>query len=150
MKPLLVTALIAGLTAAPAVAVPDYGVIGAAAGAAAGFVVANNVDGVSKAVAVPVLAVVGGIAGHKLQKAARHHRVTYGDYVPVRPAPSAPSPAAPDLQPGVDLIKISILNSNGVRTDIPILRTGGRFIGPQGESYPALPTSEELRQKYGR
>jgi hypothetical protein len=60
-------------------------------------------------------------------------------------------PAAPpkDLQPGVDLIKISILNSNGVRTDVPILRVGGQFVGPQGEEYEALPSAEVLARRYG-
>ncbi|MEI6147827.1 MAG: hypothetical protein WCS01_01920 [bacterium] len=54
-----------------------------------------------------------------------------------------------DLQPGVDLIKVSILNSNGIRTDIPILRVKGKFVGPQGEAYETLPTAEQLTRKYG-
>lgn len=148
-RALLISALTIGLASTPAIGEPDYGLIGAAAGAAAGLVLGNNVNGVNKAVAAPLLAVAGGIVGHRLQKEQRHGRVSYGDRIPVRAAPATPATASTDPQPGVDLIKVSILNSNGVRTDVPILRTGGRFVGPQGESYPSLPTGEELRQKYG-
>ena len=70
-------------------------------------------------------------------------------YVP-QPQKAVPRPAPPpDLQPGVDLIKISILNSNGIRTDIPVLRVNGKFVGPQGEEYATLPTAETLAGKYG-
>ena len=57
------------------------------------------------------------------------------------------SPADP--HPGVDLIKVSILNSNGIRTDVPILRVKGKFVGPQGEAYDTLPSSEALAKRYG-
>lgn len=68
-----------------------------------------------------------------------------------KPAPKKPdlTPQATDLQPGIDLIKVSILNSNGIRTDIPILRVKGKFVGPQGESYETLPTAEQLTRLYG-
>jgi hypothetical protein len=148
-RALLISALTIGLASTPAIGEPDYGLIGAAAGAAAGLIIGNNVDGVNKAVAVPVLAVAGGIVGHRMQKEQRRHRVSDGYRVPVRAAPAAPAAASTDPQPGVDLIKVSILNSNGIRTDVPILRTGGRFVGPQGESYPSLPTGEELQRRYG-
>ena len=49
----------------------------------------------------------------------------------------------------MDLIKVSILNSNGVRTHVPVLRIGGKFVEPQGEEYPGLPTDETLTQRYG-
>ena len=61
----------------------------------------------------------------------------------------APTPPVDSTHPGVDLIKVSIMNSNGVRTDVPILRTGGKFVGPQGEEYEVLPTAEQLAKRYG-
>jgi hypothetical protein len=57
--------------------------------------------------------------------------------------------ATDNPHPGVDLIKVSIMNSNGVRTDVPILRTKGKFVGPQGEEYETLPTAEQLAKRYG-
>jgi hypothetical protein len=63
---------------------------------------------------------------------------------------ATPAPVTPgDPHPGVDLIKVSILNSNGIRTDIPILRVKGKFVGPQGEPYETLPTAEQLAKRYG-
>ncbi len=56
---------------------------------------------------------------------------------------------ATDLQPGIDLVKVSILNSNGLRTEIPILRIKDKFVGPQGEEYTTLPTAETLAKLYG-
>ena len=41
------------------------------------------------------------------------------------------------------------MNSNGVRTDVPILRFKDKFVGPQGEEYTALPTAEMLAKRYG-
>lgn len=68
-----------------------------------------------------------------------------------KPAPKkkAVAPLPADPQPGVDLIKVSILNSNGIRTDVPILRVKGKFVGPQGESYETLPTAGQLAPRYG-
>jgi hypothetical protein len=68
-----------------------------------------------------------------------------------KPAPkkTAVTPTPADPQPGVDLIKVSILNANGIRTDVPILRVKGKFVGPQGESYETLPTAAQLAPRYG-
>lgn len=74
--------------------------------------------------------------------------VVYVEGSKAKPGKS-PAEEAPDVHPGVDLIKVSILNSNGVRTDVPILRVKGRFVGPQGESYDSLPTAEALAKRYG-
>lgn len=72
--------------------------------------------------------------------------------VPAQPAQPAPQTRQPEAnsQPGVDLIKISIKHSNGMTTDIPVLRLGeSRFVGPQGEEYNGLPTARQLTEKYG-
>lgn len=78
-----------------------------------------------------------------------HRRRTVRRHVPPRRAPRpTPRHVPPDLQPGVDLVKVSILHSNGIRTDLRILRMQDRFVGPQGETYDHLPTAAELAQKY--
>jgi len=51
---------------------------------------------------------------------------------------------------GLDLIKISITLSNGTPVDIPVLRLGEKFVGPQGEEYPSLPTAKQLAEKYAK
>jgi hypothetical protein len=133
-----------------ATASPNYAIIGAALGAGAGFAVANNVEGVSKYVAVPVLAVVGGVIGNQVSQRVKQHRGDSYDYGASAPMPKPVLDVkVADPHPGVDLIKISIMNANGVRTDVPILRIKDKFVGPQGESYDALPSSELLAQRYG-
>jgi hypothetical protein len=139
-------------------AAPDGAFLGALAGAGAGLALGNNVDGIDKEWAVPVLAIGGGLLGNRLERYwdsgywdrhywDRPHRGHCRCHGPRRP--STPPAAPPDPHPGVDLIKVSILNSNGVRTDVNILRLRDKFVGPRGEAYDALPSSEELARKYG-
>jgi len=158
----------------------DSRTFGTLAGAGAGFVVANNVHGVSPWVAVPV----GALAGNYIASRYNHddHRsyacnsshysshnyddgfgYSAGYYAAPFPTPSyssasfrRPKPAKTDrtmpvvdLQPGVDLIKVSIQNSNGIRTEVPILRIKDKFVGPQGEEYASLPTADALSKAYG-
>jgi len=131
-------------------ALPRRAVAGAALGAAAGLVLGNNVRGVNRDVAVPVLAIAGGLIGNEMDHQARRREAERAERTERAPAPNrAAADAAPDPHPGVDLVKISILHSNGVRTDIPLLRVGGRFVGPQGETYDELPSAGALARRYG-
>jgi len=141
-------ALWAGSLSAPAA--PDGAFVGALAGAGTGLVLGNNVHGVHREWAVPLLAITGGIIGNRFEHRWREQPYPYCNYIYVQAPPNTPPPAPmADLQPGVDLIKVSIQNSNGVRTDVNILRIKDRFIGPRGETYETLPTSEMLAKKYG-
>ena len=82
----------------------------------------------------------------------RHHREPR-QVIVIKEAPKQKPVEAikpPDLQPGVDLIKISITLSNGTSVDIPVLRLGDRFVGPQGEEYSSLPTARQLAEKYAK
>ncbi len=128
---------------------PKYTLIGATLGGIAGAVVANNVNGVSRAAGIPIGAIIGGIIGNQYNQSHKRYRAP--DYAPrvIVINQAATAPAVADPHPGVDLIKVSILNSNGMRTDVPILRTGGKFVGPQGESYETLPTAAALARRYG-
>jgi len=170
-KTLLLALAIPAMTVSTAGADPNYTVIGSALGAVAGAVVANNVCGVNKFVAIPAGALIGGVIGNQYNHRDRYdyygrngnyrHNGYYGyngygyydaDYRPkviVIEQPAAAPTAIADPHPGVDLIKVSILNSNGIRTDVPILRTAGKFVGPQGETYATLPKSAELARRYG-
>ena len=152
-----------------AMADSDRWVIGAALGTAAGLLIAHNSHHISPWVAAPVGGILGGYIAQRSGDWDRRHGYGpyagagygYGYYAPPRqseivyvreqaaPPAAAPAVQTPDLHPGVDLIKVSILNSNGVRTDVPILRTGGKFVGPQGEEYDTLPTAAALAKRYG-
>jgi hypothetical protein len=138
---------------------------GALIGAALGAAVGASSDHVKTWVSIPVGAAAGALLGHAWERRSSYawdddpwayHR--WGHYPPHRvvervvrvEAPKAkPAPAAPaDPHPGVELIKVSILNPNGVRTDVPVLKVGGKFVGPQGETYESLPSSETLAKRY--
>lgn len=172
MKLLMITVLAAAIvSAAPASERDGERVVGAAVGAATGLIIANNVRGVDPWVAGPVGAVAGWYAADGLarwydsDRRCRHDRVTcagcasrYCDHtrrhtvacVPVqKQEQTRPVVQPPNLQPGVDLIRVTIQNSNGVRTEVPILRVGEKFVGPQGETYEALPTAAALAKQYG-
>lgn len=146
---LILAAAIATASASSTFADPNYTLIGAAMGSVAGAVVANNVSGVSRAVGIPVGAILGGIIGN--QYSQNHKAYHAPDYSPrtIVIDSTAGSSGVGDPHPGVDLIKVSIVNSNGLRTDISILRTAGKFVGPQGEQYDVLPTSADLARRYG-
>jgi hypothetical protein len=178
--------------------------MGAILGATAGLVIANNFDGISREIAVPICAITGGVIGHEYgqhrynpdwrdrdyydhnsryykgnrynpyDQYDRHDRynrhgqwddrarfdrydrdyryyprktVTTQRYTPKKI--DAVQFVSPDPHPGVDLIKVTVLNANGIRTDVPIRRINNQYIGPQGESYPSLPAAEQLRRRYG-
>jgi hypothetical protein len=144
----ILAVVLATLSVRSASADPKYAIIGAALGGVAGAVVANNVNGVSREVGIPVGAILGGIIGNQYNQRQKRHQP---DNTPrtVVIDQTAGAAAVSDPHPGVDLIKVSILNSNGMRTDIPILRTAGKFVGPQGEQYETLPTAAELTRRYG-
>jgi hypothetical protein len=129
-----------------AVASPWEVAAGAAAGAALGWVIGEHSRGINSRDS----AIVGGIAGAAMGHIiGRQHHSARRERA-VKSAPPPPEKAVvSDPHPGVDLIKVSILHSNGIRTDIPLLRVKGKFVGPQGESYDTLPSSEVLVARYG-
>jgi hypothetical protein len=65
-------------------------------------------------------------------------------------APDKITTSTSGRQPGVQLIKIPIEGPGGVELLVNILHTGGKFVGPQGEEYDGLPTTEALQARYGR
>ncbi len=59
----------------------------------------------------------------------------------------APPPAR-DMHPGVSIVIVPIVLTNGMSVDLRILKLGARYVGPQGEAYETLPTAEELQTRY--
>jgi uncharacterized protein YcfJ len=46
----------------------------------------------------------------------------------------------------MNTVTINVTNSNGSITPVTLRRQGVVYIGPRGETYPTLPTQEQLKQ----
>ena len=46
-------------------------------------------------------------------------------------------------------LMVWITNSNGSKLPVKLTRSGPNFIGPRGETYPTMPTEEQLKMVYG-
>ncbi len=42
-----------------------------------------------------------------------------------------------------------VTNSNGSKIPVKLTKSGPNYIGPRGETYPAMPTEDQLRPVYG-
>ena len=49
----------------------------------------------------------------------------------------------------VDTVIVNVVNSNGSVTPVKLRRKGTGYVGPRGEYYETLPTSEQLEPAYG-
>lgn len=49
----------------------------------------------------------------------------------------------------IDTVMVNVTNSNGSVIQVPIKKQGVGYVGPRGEYYDHLPTSEELKPVYG-
>ncbi len=58
------------------------------------------------------------------------------------------TPAA--TQTKLETSVVYIPNSNGSYTAVTLTRSGGGYLGPQGEYYPSHPTVEQLAVLYGK
>ena len=52
-------------------------------------------------------------------------------------------------QQQIDTIQVNVTNSNGSVIPVMLRRQGVGYVGPRGEYYSTLPTSEQLRPVYG-
>ncbi len=53
-------------------------------------------------------------------------------------------------QQAPDTIVINVPNNDGTTTPVTLKRSGDVWVGPRGETYKNIPTSEELRPTYGK
>ena len=49
----------------------------------------------------------------------------------------------------VDTVIVNVVNNNGSVTPVRLQRKGTGYVGPRGEYYETLPTSEQLEPAYG-
>jgi len=50
------------------------------------------------------------------------------------------------MQQEMSTVTVNIVNSNGSITPVTLRKQGVVYIGPRGETYPTLPTEEQLKQ----
>ncbi len=150
MKTACIAAVVLSLAAGMAEAGSDKHTIwGAVLGAGAGLALGESVDDIDTSIAIPALAIAGGLIGHELDRAKdRSNKVR--QVLEKTPKPVVkPGPAKPNYHPGVEFVKIPIRHKNGMETDIRLIRLGDAFVGPRGERYETLPTSKALAETYG-
>ena len=54
-----------------------------------------------------------------------------------------------DLQAEMEVVTVDVANSNGSVIPVKLRKQGVGYVGPRGEYYDTLPTSEQLRPIYG-
>jgi hypothetical protein len=54
-----------------------------------------------------------------------------------------------DLRQETNTVTVNVANSNGSVTPVTLKKQGAGYVGPRGEFYNTLPTSEQLKPIYG-
>ena len=54
-----------------------------------------------------------------------------------------------ELRQERDIVTVNVTNSNGSVTPVQLRKQGAGYVGPRGEYYDQLPTSEQLKPVYG-
>ena len=49
----------------------------------------------------------------------------------------------------MNCVTVWITNSNGSKVPVKLRKSGPNYIGPRGETYPTMPTEDQLRPIYG-
>lgn len=75
-----------------------------------------------------------------------HHRYSKAPK-PHKPSPSELAPRH-DLTPGVELVDVPITLPGGTVYNVRFIKLSNLYIGPQGETYAELPTTDMLAQRY--
>ena len=102
--------------------------IGTAAGAGIGALAGGDTEGTL------IGAAVGGGAGYMLGNEGDKKK-TAADRDQIRQE--------------MNIVTVNITNSNGSVSQVKLTKQGVGYVGPRGEFYDHLPTSDELRPVYG-
>jgi hypothetical protein len=102
--------------------------IGSAAGAGVGSIAGRSTEGTL------IGAAVGGALGYGIGNESDKQK------------------AAADrdrIRQEMNTVMVNVTNSNGSIVQVAMKRHGVGYVGPRGEYYPNLPTSDQLRPVYG-
>jgi len=119
---------------------------GGALGALAGGIIGHQSHdtGAGMLIGGAVGAVTGAAIGSQIQKPEPPPAVVVAQPTPVV---VAQPPTEVDAQ---DAVTVNVPNSNGSYTAVVLKRSGNGFVGPQGEFYTQVPTTDQLKVMYGR
>jgi len=124
---------------------------GAATGGALGMLAGGIIGhqshntGAGMLIGGAVGAVTGAAVGSTIQKPV------YEQPAPVVVAQPAPVVAqAPTETYSGDSVTVNVPNSSGGYTAVVLKRSGNGYVGPQGEYYAQVPSTDQLQAMYGR
>ncbi len=119
------------------------GVLGAVAGGVIGHQSHDTAAGML--IGGVVGATAGAAVGSQIQKPEPPAPV-----VVAQPSPVVVAQTPPSATYSGDTVTINVPNNNGGYTAVVLKRSGNGFVGPQGEYYGQIPTTEQLRVMYGQ
>ncbi len=103
--------------------------IGAGAGAGIGQAIGHNTE------STLIGAGVGGGAGYMI-----------GNEQDKKKERARTQAEIDSLRQEMNTVTVNVVNSNGSITPVTLRKQGVVYIGPRGETYPTLPTQEQLKQ----
>jgi hypothetical protein len=103
--------------------------IGTAAGAGVGQAIGRDTG------STLIGAGVGGAAGYMI-----------GNEQDKKKAQAQTQAEMESLRQEMNTVTVNIVNSNGSITPVTLRKQGVVYIGPRGETYPTMPTPEQLKQ----
>ncbi|MFZ0034013.1 MAG: YMGG-like glycine zipper-containing protein [Sedimentisphaerales bacterium] len=113
--------------------------IGAGAGAGIGQAIGHNTE------STLIGAGVGGGAGYMIGNES-DKRKTKAEMESLRQQNMQMQQQNAQVQQEMSTVTVNIVNSNGSITPVTLRRQGAVYIGPRGETYPTMPTQEQLKQ----
>ncbi|MBF0504523.1 MAG: hypothetical protein HQL14_05395 [Candidatus Omnitrophica bacterium] len=120
---------------------------GGALGALAGGIIGHQSHdtGAGMLIGGAVGAITGAAVGSQIQKPVYEQP---SPVIVAQPAGVvvAQPPSEIDTQ---DSVTVNVPNSNGSYTAVVLKRTGNGFVGPQGEFYTQVPSTQQLKLMYG-
>lgn len=124
---------------------------GAATGGALGMLAGGIIGhqshdtGAGMLIGGAVGAVTGAAVGSTIQKEPPPEEVV------AQPAPVVVNQAPPSVVYNQDgTVTENVPNNNGSYTAVLLRRSGNGYVGPQGEYYDQVPSTEQLQAMYGR
>ena len=113
--------------------------IGTAAGAGVGQAIGHNTE------STLIGAGVGGGAGYMIGN-EQDKKKTKAEMESLRQENMQMRQRSAQMQQEMSTVTINIVNSNGSITPVTLRKQGVVYIGPRGETYPTMPTQEQLKQ----
>ena len=116
---------------------------GGALGALAGGIIGHQSHdtGAGMLIGGALGAVTGAAVGSTIQKPVYEEPAPVGQSVPAAP---------PAVTYSGDSATVNVPNSRGGYTAVVLKRSGNGYVGPQGEYYAQIPSTEKLQAMYGQ